>query len=360
MDLLDIYQQEIEHRVTSPSGGNIYDFQTKSVHAEASLYSFGCTNLHPYIAQHIAESPNTVSVLDYGCGSGADLLIAAQNHPKLELTGFDPCRQMITQAQSLDAHNTVEFTSKDPFSSKYDLILSNAAIHLLDDQKTIIQQFYDNLKPLGACILGEFVCSSKDIDFPNDHFVDSKTPLLFNNILQQEEFLNHFFDAGFEELEVLDRKIFDPSPNILKTMQNGIDSTVFHQKLKSNQFYIITIKALKKLPETPVGFQCHKCQTVQQDTMYRSLNKQVHKNLYNGLIDQKINISHCTQCNTPQFAAPFQIHDMQKQKMAFCFPKSMEIQSKQLHNEIITPYKKRLPHYEMQLFFTPDSFVTFL
>lgn len=360
MNLLDIYQQEIEHRVTTPNGGKIFDQQTKAAHAEASLYSFGCSNLHPYINEHLIEYPNTNSALDYGCGSGSDLLISSVKYSQLNLTGYDPCTQMIDQARTLDKNNNIHFTSKNPLTNKYDLIISNASIHLLENQNEIIQQFYDQLNPMGACILGEFVCSSKELEFSHDLFVDSKTPLLFNNILQQEVFLNHFFDAGFEEVEVLDRKTFDPSPNIVKTLDDNKNNSKFNTKLRATQFYIITIKAIKKLPEVPIGFQCYHCQAVQQDTMYRSLNKQVHQNLFKGLVKKQTNVSNCSQCQTPQFSAPFQVHDMQKQKMAFCFPKSMEIQVKQLHNEILTPYLKRLPHYEMQLFFTPDSLVNFL
>ncbi|MCJ8345400.1 CpXC domain-containing protein, partial [bacterium] len=172
--------------------------------------------------------------------------------------------------------------------------------------------------------------------------------------------LQHFFDAGFEDVEILDRKIFDPSPHILNTLKTNTNSKSFYQVLSNTQFYILILKAKKKAQTTPVAFQCPLCQTLTQSKVYRSLNKQVHPALFQLLTQKEVNVTQCSHCKEEQFPAPFQIHDMKKQKMAFCFPKSMEIEVKQLQDEVITPFLQRLPHYEMELFFNPDSLIFFL
>ncbi|PCJ21079.1 MAG: hypothetical protein COB02_00380 [Candidatus Cloacimonadota bacterium] len=359
LNLDKIYKNEINERIKSPGKGNIYDSETKNKNIRATSYSFGCSNLHPHI-KPIIEHSNIKSILDFGCGSGSDLILLNESYPSLDFFGYDPCIEMIEHANSLKQSQNIQFSSQDLLTQSFDLIISNASIHLLKKQNEIIQNIYSHLSGNGIFLSGEFVCSSSEIKFSEDLFNNQKTPLLFQNISQQEIFIQYFFDAGFEEVEVLERKVFDPSPHILNSLNPNINSSNFRYSLINTQFYIIIIQASKELKATPLAFQCSNCQMLHQDKIYRSINKQTHQSLYKKLLLGEINLSECPHCKTMQFTAPFQVHDMKSQKMAFCFPKSMEIQQKQLQNEILTPFLQRLPHYEMELFFNHSSFINFM
>lgn len=121
---------------------------------DAGLYD----QKHAFVYQYgeslleLLEAKPGENILDLGCGTG-HLTHQIQNKGAL-VTGIDSSAEMIRQAQEnfpeikFGVANATNFYFADPF----DAIFSNAVLHWIKDQNSLIKTVYENLKPGGRFV----------------------------------------------------------------------------------------------------------------------------------------------------------------------------------------------------------------
>jgi len=103
-------------------------------------------------------------VLDVGCGSGTDTLVAAQMvTPTGHVTGIDMTPEMLAKARGAAAEMTtanVEFVEGDveqlPFADQsFDVVISNGVIDLIPDKDAVFSGLFRVLRPGGRIQLAD-------------------------------------------------------------------------------------------------------------------------------------------------------------------------------------------------------------
>lgn len=93
-------------------------------------------------------------VLDLGCGYGWHCKYAADNGAEVVL-GIDGSEKMIEQAQNRNFDNKIEYRvgeiqKYDYPKEKYDFVISNLALHYIDDLDEIYKKVHDTLREDGV------------------------------------------------------------------------------------------------------------------------------------------------------------------------------------------------------------------
>ncbi|MEE2924195.1 MAG: methyltransferase domain-containing protein [bacterium] len=362
--LQNIYDAEVTQRLLNPSESKVYSELTRQKHPDISLNTFGCVELLPFIKLEF-KNQKPIEIMDFGCGAGSDL---ALYHRELQISravGIEISKKMLSQALTLS--EPIEWINGDHFDlmkldQKFDCITSNAVIHLIRNKSIVLKNIFSKLKKQGVLISAEFVTSKPLPPIFMEHYKESDGLFLFGGLIDRTSYLNLHFEANFEEVEILKRIKFDPKPQIKNLLLNARPKN-YQEMMKSLDeiaFEILVTRSQKELASEQVAYQCVKCGALQvaSNKFYRSLNCQVHKNLVKLMHETQW--SKCENCKTEQFIAPFQIHEMQNKKMAFCFPSSMENDKHKIQRDILAPFMQRLPHYKMLLCFYPNQLNTFL
>tara|TARA_B100000674_G_C37899418_1_gene942992 strand:- start:520 stop:1518 length:999 start_codon:yes stop_codon:yes gene_type:complete len=311
------------------------------------------------------KNKKSIEIMDFGCGAGCDLALYCRELKPSRAVGVEISRKMLEQAQTLK--ESIQWFNGDHFelhklNQTFDCITSNAVIHLMQNKLAVLNSLIKKLKKQGVLISAEFVTNKSLPDTFLDHYNESDGLFLFGGLIDSQSYLDLHFEAKFEEVEILKKIKFDPRPQIknllLKFRPKNFELMI--EQLTQIEFEILVTRSQKELESEKVAFQCVNCGTLQAATkkFYRSLNCQVHKNLIKYMHESQW--IKCKDCNVEQFVAPFQVHDMQQNKMAFCFPSSMETNKQRLQHSILDPFKQRLPHYSMVLCFRPIELITFL
>ena len=91
-------------------------------------------------------------ILDVGCGTG-DLAHEIYSHGAV-VVGTDASAEMILAAQK--KYPMIQFMTQDAkemdFANEFDAVFSNAALHWIKEQKNVIQNIYNALKPNGRFV----------------------------------------------------------------------------------------------------------------------------------------------------------------------------------------------------------------
>jgi len=99
------------------------------------------------------------ALLDIGCGDGKITVALAKNLPRGCVVGVDSSEDMITLAQSnfpQDAYPNLSFQKMDAralsFQEKFDSVFSNAALHWVIDQQSVLHGVQRSLKRGGRLL----------------------------------------------------------------------------------------------------------------------------------------------------------------------------------------------------------------
>lgn len=361
------YEQEVHSRFNRKTQSQSY--RETPIPDDLRNWSFGALPLLDYLEFHKLEEAR---ILDFGCGAGfemATILKKMEEDPPACVHGLDLSKSMLEQASKnlAEISTPVEvkfFESLDSLQSKeqdpYHLILANAVLHLNPEKLPLFKRLNKILEPQGELLCAEFMTEQAMPDWFKKEFLKSNGSFLFGGLESCENFLDNFFNAGFEEVEVLEKLEFDPRVQIQQMLRRNMNSEQCEQTMRQlgdNRFFIVVIKAKPQLESMPGSFSCHQCKHFNPRTSkyYRTLNSQWNKGLYLKFLAREIQIEQCDQCQTVQFPYPCQIHNMEDKVMSFYFPENFLPQKHEIERDLILPTRSRLPHYEVRLSFVPDN-----
>lgn len=170
-------------------------------------------------------------ILDLGCGRGKETIEAARLTGREGTAhGLDLTEAMIRQAvehADREGIENVVFAQGDienlPYQDNFfDGVMSNCVINHAEDKRRVYREIHRVLKPGGRFVIADAV--TKDplpVEVKNDPEAWAQC---FGGAITEEEYLVSIGDAGFETVEVLNRREYE---------KNGYD------------FISVTMKAVK-------------------------------------------------------------------------------------------------------------------
>jgi SAM-dependent methyltransferase len=178
----------------------------EAIPAEATGSSFGCGNPLAF-----AEVMPGESILDLGSGGGIDCFIAADRVGKSgRVIGLDMTEEMIDQARKTAAENgydNVEFRfgkiEEMPVeNADVDWVISNCVINLSPEKEKVFAEAFRVLKPGGRLLISDVVAEDLPDEMRNDIAAWASCVA---GAVTEGQYLGMIRDAGFEEVEIVDR-----------------------------------------------------------------------------------------------------------------------------------------------------------
>ena len=105
---------------------------------------------HDLLARVTLETPG--NIVDLGCGTGAVTALLSARWPRARIVGVDNSKPMLERARialpdvAWEFDNLADWTPAEPV----DLLVSNAALHWLDDHATLFPRLLSHLRPGGV------------------------------------------------------------------------------------------------------------------------------------------------------------------------------------------------------------------
>lgn len=170
--------------------------------------SLGCGDPVGYAALQPGET-----VLDLGSGAGLDCFLAARAVGKAGLViGVDMTPEMVRRAQANQTRlglANLEFRVGQiedlPLeASSVDVVLSNCVINLVYDKQAVFREAMRVLRPGGRMVVSDIVSSGR---LPEEILNDPDAwAACIAGALSAEDYVGMMKEAGFQEIEVLERK----------------------------------------------------------------------------------------------------------------------------------------------------------
>jgi trans-aconitate methyltransferase len=173
--------------------------KTKNYTWDAKDYSKNSQNQFQWAKELIPKLKlqGNETLLDIGCGNGKITEEIARCLPTGKVVGVDSSTQMINMAKNsfpLQEYPNLSFQVMDArnltFQSEFDVIFSNAALHWIVDQPSLLQCVYKSLKPSGRLL---FQMAGED----NAKDIISILNELINEQLWKQFFEGFTFPYGF-------------------------------------------------------------------------------------------------------------------------------------------------------------------
>jgi len=174
----------------------------------------------------LGEIHSGETVLDVGCGAGADVCVAALlvgNRGKA--IGVDCTPAMINKAQrnaQLAELNNTSFYVADIndlaiANNTVDVVISNGAINLSENKEKVFQELYRVLKPGGRLQVADMIresdtCPASDINANADSDNESWADCV-QGTLPVNKLLEIITDAGFTDVELVEFTGYKTSEN---------------------------------------------------------------------------------------------------------------------------------------------------
>ncbi len=105
---------------------------------------------HDLVARIMLEAPQ--QIVDLGCGTGTVTALLRARWPDAQIAGIDNSEQMLERARAALPNVAWKLDDLAAWSpaSPVDLIVSNAALHWLDDHETLFPRLLSHLRPDGV------------------------------------------------------------------------------------------------------------------------------------------------------------------------------------------------------------------
>ena len=178
----------------------------EAIPAEASGSSFGCGNPLAF-----AEVKPGESVLDLGSGGGIDCFLAADRVGKSgRVIGLDMTEVMIdkaTKTAEQNGYDNVEFRfgkiEEMPVETgSVDWVISNCVINLSPEKQRVFAETFRVLRPGGRLLISDVVAEDLPAAMRNDIAAWASCVA---GAVTEGEYLGMIRDAGFEQVEIVDR-----------------------------------------------------------------------------------------------------------------------------------------------------------
>jgi SAM-dependent methyltransferase len=152
------------------------------------------------------------TVVDFGCGAGIDVVLAAQKiGPEGKVIGVDFAPHMIERAkQTASEANltaTTEFVVTDLERVELpdrvaDVVISNCVINLCPDKEAVYREAFRLLKLGGRVAISDIVYSEKIDPEVREHFQSTWSGCL-GGAIEEDRYFHIVQDAGFTDVEII-------------------------------------------------------------------------------------------------------------------------------------------------------------
>lgn len=198
---------------SDPITGNLYTSQEAGfVPLDAISASLGCGNPTALADLHEGET-----VLDLGSGGGIDVLLSARRvGPTGHAYGVDMTDEMLALAEKNKAQAGAENVTFLKGSieavpledAAVDVIISNCVINLAVEKSVVLQEAFRLLKPGGRFAVSDVVTRG---ELPDDLRQDMEAWVgCIAGALEENEFRTLLAEAGFEDIEIQETRLYDP------------------------------------------------------------------------------------------------------------------------------------------------------
>ena len=211
--------------------------------------SLGCGN-----PTAIANLSPGQTVLDLGSGGGIDCFLAAEKvGSQGHVIGLDMTLKMLdlarANAKKLGTQNVVfryGYIEDIPLPDvSVDVIISNCVINLSADKDAVFRETYRVLKTDGVLNISDIV-SYGDLPEALSQQLSAWAGCI-SGALDEEVYLGKMHEAGFENIEITERKYYPPE---LVAENEGVRAMLIENKLEAtdleNKIASITLRAVKK------------------------------------------------------------------------------------------------------------------
>ncbi len=156
-------------------------------------------------------------VVDFGCGSGIDVILAAHKvGSQGKVIGIDVTYQMIEQAKQavvdaglpdIDIELLVTDMRKTGLPGNFaDVLISNCAINLCQDKNIVLQEAFRILQPGGRIAVSDIVLT-KDFDTELQERLRLNWAGCLGGAIAEEDYWQMAKQAGFIDIQIVDRHI---------------------------------------------------------------------------------------------------------------------------------------------------------
>lgn len=289
--------------------------------------TFGCLNPVSHLINDFeskkAPFSSVMSILDAGGGAGFDSFLLKQIFPNAVIYNVDLSHNLLKLGSlefqkhlgiKVNAGNGVNFICSSLCevnffkNIKFDYIISNAALNLIDDKKRVLALLADLLKDDGSFFLAD-IAFSKNSDAPKNTAGRNLKNGIYNapTIIYENDYADLIFNS-FGYSEVIDKK------NVKPELLGGAEFN-----------FTIFCSHIKKTP--PAESETIPCPCGEKVALqvFLSVNAEASPLYVQMIHDRKLNSARCAKCGRIfQDFVPYYFEWPQKNIRTHVFPSSLK------------------------------------